>query len=195
MTDRSQDVIADLGPALRAGFYINGDWTQALGNDRTELISPIDATAWTDAPLASLADIDRATAAARHAFDTGAWPALSPADRAHLLRRFAVEIERREPLLARLWTAQVGAPISFATMFVPTARAMLGYYADLLDTYEFEDRRPTWGGRGPGHPRTDRSGRAHHTVECDTSDPVLQARRGVGRRVHGRDQIIARNAL
>ena len=146
MTDRSRDVIADLGATLRGGFYIDGDWARPLGNDRTELVCPVDAKAWIDAPLASHADIDRATAAARKAFDTGPWPTLSASDRAHLLRRFAVEIEHREPLLARLWTAQVGATISFAGMFVPTARAMLGYYADLLETYQFEDRRPTWSG-------------------------------------------------
>ncbi|MDB5576365.1 MAG: Aldehyde Dehydrogenase [Bradyrhizobium sp.] len=142
----SLDAIGEIAGEAHNAFYIGGEWVAPAGGRRVELVSPVDERVWTSAPLADAVDVGRAAAAARAAFDSGVWSNLPASERAAMLRRFAGEIERREPLFARLWTAQVGAPISFAGMFVPTARAMLGYYADLIETYEFEDRRQTFGG-------------------------------------------------
>ncbi|WP_454885377.1 aldehyde dehydrogenase [Sphingomonas oryzagri] len=146
MTVPSLETIGEIASSARDAFYIGGEWVAPASERRIDLVSPIDEEVWTSAPLADVADIDRAAAAARTAFDKGIWSDLPASQRAAALRRFANEIEQREPLFAKLWTAQVGAPISFAGMFVPTARAMLGYYADLIESYAFEDRRQTYFG-------------------------------------------------
>ncbi|WP_036516464.1 aldehyde dehydrogenase [Nevskia soli] len=128
---------------VRDRFYINGEWIRAHSSERSVLVSPDTELKFIDAPLADQVDVDRAVAAARNAFDSGPWPGLAPAQRAVHLRALAVELRRRLPLFSRLWTAQVGAPVSFANLFVGVAPAMFDYYADLLETYAFEDRRKT----------------------------------------------------
>ena len=143
MTQSGIDAAADLDEGIRTKFYIEGQWVAPTSDRIVELTSPVDEHAWMTAPLAAAADIDRAVAAARQTFDQGPWRSMPPSERAATLRRFAAEIERYEPLFARLWTAEVGAPISFTRMFVPTARAMLGYYAGLLESYVFEEIRQT----------------------------------------------------
>ena len=40
-------------------------------------------------PEGSPADIDAAVAAARHAFDTGPWPRMSPEERIDVVQRFS----------------------------------------------------------------------------------------------------------
>lgn len=72
-------------------------------------------------PLANSVEVERAVVAARTAFDSGPWPRMPASERAGYLRRFADEIRARLPLLARLWTAQVGAPISFAQGLIHAA--------------------------------------------------------------------------
>ncbi len=60
-----------------------------------------------------------------------------------MMHRLADKLTAWLPLLARLWTAQVGAPISLANRLVPLAAARLRYFADLAASFEFETERPT----------------------------------------------------
>lgn len=94
-------------------------------------------------PLADTRDVERAVAAARTAFDEGPWPRMSAPERATHLRQLADQVRRRLPLLARLWTAQVGAPVAFAEGLVQAGEGRFDYFAKLAGSYAFEDRRPT----------------------------------------------------
>lgn len=81
-------------------FFINGAWRAADGTDRFDVISPRSEQRIGSVPAASKADIDAAVAAARHAFDAGEWPRLTPAERADYLSprgrdRAATERTRR----------------------------------------------------------------------------------------------------
>jgi acyl-CoA reductase-like NAD-dependent aldehyde dehydrogenase len=96
-----------------------------------------------DVPLADVTDAERAIDAARVAFDTGAWPRMTGVERAAYLKRFSAAVKERLPLLSRIWTAQVGAPVSFASMFAPVAPAMFDYYAGLAESYAFTETRQT----------------------------------------------------
>ena len=69
-------------------------------------------------PEAAPADIDRAVAAARQAFDEGPWSLMPPAERATYLRRVATLIATRLDEIAGAWTTQVGAPISLTRKLV-----------------------------------------------------------------------------
>ena len=58
-------------------------------------------------------------------------------------RRMAEEVTARMPLLKRLWTAQVGAPVWVAEAFLSGAAAHFELSADLANTYPFEEERQT----------------------------------------------------
>ncbi|MFB7285987.1 aldehyde dehydrogenase [Actinacidiphila glaucinigra] len=124
-------------------FHIGGRWVSPSGTRRTPVVSPSTEEELLHVPLADTRDVDRAVAAARTAFDHGPWPRMPAPERAAHLRRLADEVRRRLPLLARLWTAQVGAPVAFAEGLVQAGESRFDYFAKLAGSYAFHDRRPT----------------------------------------------------
>lgn len=141
------DPTSELNKNVLSRFFIDGQWVQSSSNELTSLVSPSTEAEFASVPLAGFGDVDRAVDAARRAFDTGPWPRMSGAERAACMRRISMALAARLPLLSRIWTAQVGAPVGFADMFTPTATAMLDYYAELASTFAFEEVRSTRGGQ------------------------------------------------
>jgi len=128
---------------VRSRFYIGGTWVKSHSSRRSILTTPSTEEFLLDVPLADTTDADLAIDAARVAFDTGSWPRMSGAERAVYIRKFSTAIRERLPLLSRIWTAQVGAPVGFAAMFTPVAPAMLDYYAGLAENHPFVETRKT----------------------------------------------------
>jgi len=140
------DPTSELAPDLLSSFYIDGQWVKPVSNASVSLVAPSTEQAFATVSLANTEDVDKAVDAARRAFDTGPWPRMTGPERAACLRRMSASLASRMTLLSRIWTAEVGAPVWFADMFVPTATAMLDYYADLASTFAFEESRPTRNG-------------------------------------------------
>ena len=59
------------------------------------VISPSTEEVISHAPLASVADVDRAVAAAKDAFDNGPWPRTTPDERAAALARMGDHLAGR----------------------------------------------------------------------------------------------------
>jgi acyl-CoA reductase-like NAD-dependent aldehyde dehydrogenase len=123
----------------RPAFFVGGRWVQPAASDRFGVVSPSTEEVVGHVPLAEPADIDRAVAAARRAFDEGPWPQTPPAERAAVLRRAAEALRARSDDIARVTATEMGCAISQA----PQAQTgMVGrvfdYYADLLGTFELE---------------------------------------------------------
>src|SRR5258706_10385161 len=137
------NAIAEVSANVRNCFYIDGEWFKSRSSRRQVLVSPATEEEFLSVTLASGADVEHAVAAARRAFDTGPWPRMSGPERAVYLRRMVDEIGQRMPLFARLWTAQVGAPVKFVNRVIQHAKSRFEYFANLAETYSFEDRRPT----------------------------------------------------
>jgi len=78
-------------------------------------------------PRATAEDVDRAVAAARRAFP--AWRAVSPADRARLLRRLADAVRGALEELAVLEARNAGKPIGDARGEMEMVAAVFDYYA------------------------------------------------------------------
>jgi aldehyde dehydrogenase (NAD+) len=138
------------GAVLKAPdrFFINGDWVSPSSGRMLDVISPVTEERLLSYPEAAAADIDRAVAAARAAFDHGPWPRMSPAERAGYLRRVGDLIAARLDEIAWAWTTQVGAPISLTKKLVGQNATLFRYYADLIGTYPFrDDRRRDDGGQ------------------------------------------------
>ncbi|MGW0856936.1 aldehyde dehydrogenase [Streptomyces sp. NPDC002690] len=124
-------------------FPLGGRWERASSGRRVTLTSPSTEEPTLTLPLADDGDVDRAVASARTALDHGPWPRMPAAERAAHLGRFAEEARRRLPLLTRLWTAQVAAPVTFARGLVRAGESRLDFFARLAGTHSFADRRPT----------------------------------------------------
>ena len=127
-------------------LFIGGVWQDPSSDARIEVISPITEQTVATVPEATAADIDRAVAAARRAFDEGPWPRMTPGERATALRRVAAEVEARVPAMAASFTAEIGAPQAVATAFHANAVSMWHDAANLVEQVELEEERHWDGG-------------------------------------------------
>ena len=148
--DNAMSMTARTAAAPRAPekFFIAGKWVEPLSNRRLDVISPVTEERILSYPEAGEADMDRAVAAARAAFDSGPWPRMAPSERARHLRRVADLLAERLDDIAHSWTLQVGAPIMLTKKLVGQNPALFRYYADLAETFPFvDDRRRDDGGK------------------------------------------------
>jgi aldehyde dehydrogenase (NAD+) len=124
-------------------FYIGGEWVAPAGSGTIDVISPHTEEVIGRVPDGTAADMDRAVAAARHAFDHGPWPRMAPAERAEAVARLADLYAARLGDFAELITEEMGSPITFSQLAqAPQPQMMLSYFADLGKTFTWEDERP-----------------------------------------------------
>jgi betaine-aldehyde dehydrogenase len=124
-------------------MYIGGEWVAPEGSATIDVVSPHTEQVVGRVPDGTPADMDRAVAAAREAFDRGPWPRMSFAERAEVIGRLAGIYAARQEEMAALITEEMGCPISFSLLGqVPQPLAMLQFYAEYGRTFEQEDQRP-----------------------------------------------------
>lgn len=95
-------------------MLIGGEWVEASAGGRLDVIDPASAEVFTSVPDGGAADIDRAVAAARSAFEQGEWPRHRPVDRERLLLKLADLVEANAQELAEIETLDNGKPVSMA---------------------------------------------------------------------------------
>jgi betaine-aldehyde dehydrogenase len=123
-------------------LFIGGEWVAPAGQGRIEVISPVTEEVYGTVPDAAEADVDRAVAAARRAFDEGPWPRMAPEARADAIARLSAELQARSMDIADTITNENGSVKSFSLMGQVFASTMvLDKYAEIARTYEFENRR------------------------------------------------------
>jgi aldehyde dehydrogenase (NAD+) len=123
-------------------FYVDGAWVRPAEDNTFELTLPHTEEPNYRIAMANEADMSRAISAARHAFDEGPWPLLSPTERAGYLRAIAAGLRERGLDLARMWTDEVGVVQSFAQAGTKDAGGAYDYYADLAEEFPFVQRHP-----------------------------------------------------
>ncbi|MBQ0923556.1 aldehyde dehydrogenase [Saccharopolyspora endophytica] len=124
-------------------LFIAGNWSEPATGDRIDVRSATTEELLGNVPEASAADVDRAVAAARRAFDDPAgWSGWDPAQRAEALERFAVALEKRSDETARRVTVQNGMPITLARQFEGGfPPVLLRYFAGLVTESPREETR------------------------------------------------------
>lgn len=133
----------------RDAFYIGGRWVAPASDRRFELIGAATGASLGRVPEATEADVDRAVAAARDAFENSSWADTAPAERADVIRRFAAAIDKRRSAIAQAVSAQNGMPLSLSEMAEAQVYSvhLLNYYADLAASAGRMERRPSQMGR------------------------------------------------
>ncbi|WP_329281708.1 aldehyde dehydrogenase family protein [Streptomyces sp. NBC_01451] len=120
-------------------IYIDGCWRPCSRDDVTEVVNPASEQVIATVPAATAQDVDAAVAAARAAVP--AWSRTSPAERRVFLERLHQGLTRRAGEIADIVTAEMGAPRSISTRIqAGLPIAVSASYAQLLETYEFEER-------------------------------------------------------
>ncbi|RJF92293.1 aldehyde dehydrogenase family protein [Noviherbaspirillum saxi] len=111
-------------------LFIGGEWMEAANGQTIAAEDPATGAVIAHVAAGSTPDVDRAVQAARRAFDGGAWPALSPADRSRLMLRLADLIESNAEELAVLECLDNGKSAMLARVIdVAAAVECLRYHA------------------------------------------------------------------
>lgn len=91
------------------GLFINNKFVESSENEQIETVNPATGEAITKFHAASEADIDKAVAAAREAYES-TWSKTSPEERGVLLGKLGQLIEQEKELLAAIETVDSGKP-------------------------------------------------------------------------------------
>jgi aldehyde dehydrogenase (NAD+) len=129
-------------------FFIGGRWVDPISDGHIDVIDTGTEEVYFTVAAAGPQDMAAAVAAARTAFDDGPWPRLTHAERADYLRALGAGLATRGGPLGQLWPRESGALYSFAQYAGHIGSSALGMYADLADTFAFEEpATPTLGGK------------------------------------------------
>lgn len=121
-------------------FYINGEWVEPAEAKGLEVINPAKEEPIGKISLGSSADVDKAVAAARTAFET--YSQTSVQERADLLQAIVTAYQKRMGEIAKVISAEMGAPMKLAQ--AAQATAGLAHFMTALNVlkgYSFEERK------------------------------------------------------
>ncbi|WP_417508135.1 5-carboxymethyl-2-hydroxymuconate semialdehyde dehydrogenase [Microbacterium sp.] len=150
MTDSR--IPADLPDRIQ--HYIDGAFVDSLDGDTFDVIDPVTNDVYITAASGKVADIDRAVAAAKRAFDEGPWPKMLPRERSRVLHKIADIVESRDQRLAELESFDSGLPIAQALGQARRAAENFRFFADLIvaqadDTFKVPGRQINYVNRKP----------------------------------------------
>lgn len=130
-------------------FFIDGEWVKPSSDAKIDVINSSTEELFVRVAEAQEADINRAVAAARQAFDHGPWPAMKPTDRAHYLEAIAAEFDKRVEISAQIFTTESGMVYGASQARSTSLSDDYRYYADLAGSFAFvEEHRPRSGNLG-----------------------------------------------
>ena len=135
-------------------LLIDGELVEAEGGRTFETVDPATGAVLGTAADASVADAERAIAAARRAFDETSW-ATDIDLRVRCLRQVHEALVRHREELREVLVAEIGVPV-LLTHGGPALDApidMVAWYADLLEKYEFSEDLGTVESHGGLHRR------------------------------------------
>ncbi|MDX2169540.1 MAG: aldehyde dehydrogenase family protein, partial [Deltaproteobacteria bacterium] len=117
-------------------FYIDGKWVDPVTPKTLDVINPTTEEAIGRISLGSAADVDKAVAAARRAFET--FSQTTREERVALLERIIAGYQARMGEMAETISQEMGAPMWLANAAqAPAALAHFFQALQILQTYEF----------------------------------------------------------
>ena len=119
-------------------FYIDGQWVDPAKAHDFTVINPANEEPIATISLGSSADVDRAVAAAKRAFES--YSETTPGERLAILRRVLAVYQAKMDQMAETISLEMGAPISLSRK--AQAPAGLGHLAEIvkvLEHFQFEE--------------------------------------------------------
>lgn len=128
---------------LRTQAYIDGRWTDAADGATFDTVNPATGQVIAAVAACGVADVDRAVAAARRAFDQGVWSGLPRSARKAALLKLAALVDTHREELAVLETIDMGKPIADTLGYdIPEAGRTYAWYAEAIDKI-YDEIAPT----------------------------------------------------
>jgi acyl-CoA reductase-like NAD-dependent aldehyde dehydrogenase len=113
--------------------FIDGVLSESAEENRFEVINPSTGRVCVSIPTGCEADVDRAIASSRHAFEDGRWKEASPSIRKQTLHHFADLIKSQATLLDGLDAEEMGKPVSETLFDARAASGLMRFYAESID--------------------------------------------------------------
>ena len=124
---------------VRDTLFIDGSWVRPEGDGMIEVVNAATEEIMGSVPDAGPADVERAVAAARAAFDE--WSRTSVEERAKAVERLGEALSARVPEVGTLVAREVGMPLSMATVIQGALPSMvMTSYGSILRETVFEER-------------------------------------------------------
>ena len=118
-------------------LFINGEWVKPSGNKYFDTINPATEEKLSEIAEANVADVDKAVASARKAYEK-VWKKMPAKERAKYIFRIARMIQEKARELCIIESLDGGKPIRESRDFdVPTAANHFFYYAGWADKLEY----------------------------------------------------------
>ena len=121
-------------------FYINGEWVDPAAPNDLDVINPATEESIGKISLGGAADVDKAVAAAKAAFES--FSQTSVEERAGLIQKIIAAYQKRLPEIAKVISAEMGAPMKLA--MAAQATAGLAHFMtiqNILKNYQFEKQQ------------------------------------------------------
>lgn len=115
------------------GPLVDGAVTDSESETIVEVINPSTGKRCLKIPAGCEADVNRAVASARVAFDDGRWSEASPSSRKKALHRLGDLISEEASALDAFDAGEMGKPISEALFNASTAAGLMHFYAEGVD--------------------------------------------------------------
>ena len=115
---------------------VGGRWCDPVSGDWFESVNPATGEAWAMIPKGGVADAERAVAAARGAFLSPSWRAMTATARGEMLRRIASVLEDRIEEIAAIETRDNGKRLVEVVSQLRYLPKYFNYYAGLADKIE-----------------------------------------------------------
>jgi acyl-CoA reductase-like NAD-dependent aldehyde dehydrogenase len=128
-------------------FFIGGQWVLPSTASTIEVHDSATEEVFVTVAEAQSADVERAVAAAREAFDRGPWSRMKPQERGAYLSKIADACEGRAAALADAWTAEAGVLRSIASSASSSLAGTFRFYAGLANTFQWEEKRTSMFGQ------------------------------------------------
>lgn len=126
-------------PVAHTRLHIDGEWVDALGAGELDTVDPATGEVFARVARGEAADVDRAVAVARAAFETGPWPRMKPKERAAALWRLGDLLLADAAEMGRIETLDQGKPYAIAQAGdVPTAAGLFHYMSGYATKIEGE---------------------------------------------------------
>ena len=128
-------------------LFIGGSWVEPSSRATIDVFDSASEQVFLTVAEAQAADVERAVAAARKAFDEGPWPRMTHPERAVWLNRIADAWAARADALADTWTMEAGVLRAMTAHGAKSVAGTFRYYAGLAETFAWEEKHVSAGGQ------------------------------------------------